>query len=53
VPGKVFSSACISEGGGQDVPNSIMSNPKEQERRKGKEKKKKTVMIEGKFSFDV
>lgn len=41
VPGKVFSSACISEGGGQDVPNSIMSNPKEQERRKGKEKKKK------------
>jgi len=56
VPGKVFSSACISEGGSQDVPNSIMSSPKEQERREGKEtekKKKKTVMVEGKFSLDL
>jgi len=52
---KVFYSACISEGGSQDVPNSIMSSPKEQERREGKEteKKKKTVMVEGKFSLDV
>jgi hypothetical protein len=41
VPGKVFSSSCISEGGSQDVPNSIMSSPKEQERREGKETGKK------------